>query len=187
MNTLERKHKLASISRDCFSWSVFHRDREDGDAQLLSHVMRLTDKSHGLKVLEIGTCRCVGSVILCDVADLVYTLDVASYPEQQKVLDAFQCGPRVVRLVGPASLTRPLIAHMRFDVVFVDADHSHESTVKDFEFALTVSDAVIVHDNCEHNKGVMSAVAELQERHPGDWHFEGVFATYKKPIERINT
>ena len=144
--------------------------------------MRLTGKSHGLKVLEIGTCRCVGSTILCDVADVVYSVDVVTYPEQQKVLDAFQCGPRVVRLVGPASLTRPLIANMRFDVVFVDADHSHENTVKDFEYALTVSDAVIVHDHCEHNGGVLSAVAELQERHAGEWYFEGVFAAYKKTV-----
>lgn len=180
MNTSERKRILAGISRDCFSWSVFHRDRADGDAQLLSHVMRLTDRSHGLKVLEIGTCRCVGSVILCDVADLVYTLDVVSYPEQQKVLDAFQCGPRVVRLVGPASLTRTLVEGMRFDVVFVDADHSYENTVKDFEFALRVSDRVIVHDHCEHNRAVLAAVCDLQKTHPGDWHFEGVFATYQK-------
>lgn len=114
-----------------------------------------------MTILEIGTCRSLTSCLMAQVG-VVYTLDVAHYPETKAILENAPAGTRS-RIVhvnsGDAERGRALLARMRFDAVFIDGCHRYEAVVKDIEFAAPLSDALIFHDyDDRHSENVVLAV-----------------------------
>jgi hypothetical protein len=119
----------------------------------------------------------VGAALLAQHGT-VYTLDVHSYDDAQKIVSVFQSQERIVRLAGPQALTRPLLAGMRFDCAFLDGEHDYAPVLADFAFLRGITDRVIFHDFDKHFAGCYRAINELKDRIPGEWYTKANFAAW---------
>ena len=167
---------LTSLAGTTRNWAAADRD-SDGNLMLSKLVNRWFAGRDDLRIVEIGTCRCVGASLLAQHGT-VYTLDPFSYDEAQKVLSAFNASSRVVRLAGPQELTRPLLAGMRFDFAFLDGQHDYAPVLQDFAYLQGLTDRVIFHDFDKHFAGCYRAICELRDKTPGDWYTEANFAAW---------
>ena len=157
--------------------SIYQRTPLVADSYLLEAVEWCRGNRKDLNILEVGTCRGVSTAILAQ-RGRVLTLDVdarAGTGEAIKVLDV---GERVVRIVGPPSLVRPLVRGP-FDLAFIDATHNYENVMRDFAFALLHTNCIIFHDYCGDHPGVIAAVDEIHRHHDGDLMLFDCFAALR--------
>lgn len=97
-------------------------------------------------VLEIGTFAGLSAVWLCQVSDKVITVDTEVHPLVEKVLADMGVADKVHRIVVPSNEEKvKAIAPLRFDMAFIDGDHTREGVVLDFDLVKRCG-AVLFHD-----------------------------------------
>jgi len=96
--------------------------------------------------LEIGTMHGLTAGILAEFADRVVTIDVVDRPIADVILDAMGVRNRVARIVVKDDSEKALvIALLKFDLAFIDADHSRLAVAQDFSLVRKCG-RVLFHD-----------------------------------------
>jgi len=170
------ENTLTSLAGTTRNWAAVDRDA-DGNLMLSKMVNRWFAGRDDLRILEIGTCRCIGASLLAQHGT-IYTLDVFAYDDAQKVLNAFGTQARVLRLAGPQEMARQLLVGKRFDCAFLDGEHDYAPVMRDFAYLQSLTDRVIFHDYDKHFAGCYRAINELKDRVSGDWYTEANFAAW---------
>ena len=172
---MTRLERISKLGPQAATWSIFQLD-PGADAVLLGYLDRWFPGRDALRILEIGTCRGVSACILAE-RGFVTTLDVATFPETQAIIDLLGPRARIMRLVGPAHLTRPLLRGWQFDFAFIDSMHEYESVMEDFAFCTLHTRRILLHDYCAHHLGCVKAVDELRSAvKNATWETGGNFA-----------
>ena len=167
---------LSGISHAVQDWAAIDRD-DNGRLVLEVLAERWHPKGGNARILEVGTCRCIGASILAQFGT-VYTVDALQYDGTQAVLKAFGADDKVVRIAGPQAQARALVAGMRFDFAFLDAWHDYQPVLDDFAFLQTVTSRIIFHDYQPLFEGAMKAMDEIKSNVGGEWHYAGKFAAW---------
>lgn len=128
----------------------------------------------GRRVLEVGTFRGFGAVLMAQAGAEVWAVDWHrgdSDLGERDTLCAWWTNVRrhhvedqVVGLVGRSERVLPLLREQSFDMAFVDAHHAYESVLRDVALTLPLLAAGAVlacHDYCATWPGVVRAVDEL--------------------------
>ena len=157
--------------------SIYQRTPLVADSYLLEAVEWCRGNRKDLNILEVGTCRGVSTAILAQ-RGRVLSLDVDARAGTGEAIKALAVGDRVVRIVGPPSLVRPLVRGP-FDLAFIDATHNYENVMRDFAFALLHTSCIIFHDYCADHPGVIAAVDEIHRTHGGDLTLFDCFAALR--------
>jgi len=157
--------------------SIYQRTPLVADSYLLEAVEWCQGNRTDLNILEVGTCRGVSTAILAQ-RGRVLTLDVDARAGTGEAIKALDVGERVVRIVGPPSLVRPLVRGP-FDLAFIDATHNYENVMRDFAFALLHTSCIIFHDYCGDHPGVIAAVDEIHHKHGGEMMLFDCFAALR--------
>jgi len=157
--------------------SIYQRTPLDADVFLLDAVDWLCGTGKDLNILEVGTCRGVSSAILA-TRGRVLTIDIDARAGTGEAIKALDVGDRVVRMVGPQSLVRPLVRGA-FDMCFIDATHNYENVMRDFAFALLHTHHILFHDYCGDHPGVIAAVDEIHHKHGGEMMLFDCFAALR--------
>ncbi len=169
--------KIKRLRKDIKDWGAVDF-MPDGVTPVLTHLVeRWFPGRTDLRILEIGTCRCVGASILAQHGT-VYTVDVNTYDGRQPVLDTFGTKHKVVQVVGPPSLARALLQNMTFDLAFIDAEHKFAPVMDDFAFVMPLTRRVIWHDYQPSFPGVVEACDTIQKTVGGDWYHVKKFAAW---------
>ena len=116
-------------------------------------LMRRGYPGHGA-IVEVGTFWGVSTVLLCDYAEHVITLDPAKRPQKYDIWKHFGVADKIEYRKGGVELLTP---DEEYTMAFVDGDHSRESVERDFE-AVRGCGRVLFHDYCDTFKGVRDAV-----------------------------
>mgnify|MGYP000887945212 FL=1 len=157
--------------------SIYQRTPLIADTFLLDAVTWCCGERKDLNILEVGTCRGVSTAILAQ-RGRVLSLDVDARAGTGKAIKALDVGERVVRVVGPPSLVRPLVRGP-FDLAFIDATHNYENVMRDFAFALLHTNCIIFHDYCGDRPGVIAAVDEIHRKQGGELMLFDCFAALR--------
>lgn len=157
--------------------SIYQRTPNNADTFLLEAVEWCYGQRKDLNILEVGTCRGVSTAILAQ-RGRVLTLDIDARAGTGEAIKALDVGDRIVRVVGPPSLVRPLVRGP-FDLAFIDATHNYENVMRDFAFALLHTNCIIFHDYCGDHPGVIAAVDEIHRHHGGDLKLFDCFAALR--------
>ena len=157
--------------------SIYQRTPLVADSYLLEAVEWCQGNRTDLNILEVGTCRGVSTAILAQ-RGRVLSLDVDARAGTGEAIKALDVGDRVVRVVGPPSLVRPLVRGP-FDLAFIDATHNYENVMRDFAFTLLHANCIIFHDYCGDHPGVIAAVDEIHRQHGGDLKLFDCFAALR--------
>ena len=157
--------------------SIYQRTPLNADTFLLDAVTWCCGDRKDLEILEVGTCRGVSSAILAQRGNVV-TLDKSPRDGCGDALKALDVAGKVVRVLGPPELARPLVRG-KFDVCFIDATHNYENVMRDFAFALLHTNCIIFHDYCADHPGVIAAVDEIHRTHGGDLTLFDCFAALR--------
>jgi len=175
MNDLARKIK--GMKKEVKDWGAVDF-MEDGETPVLTHLLtRWFGDRTDLRILEIGTCRCVGASIMAHHG-MVYTIDVNAYDNRAAVLDTFRTKRSVVQIVGPEAEARELVKGMEFDAAFIDGEHKFDPCMRDFAFASSLTKRVMFHDYQPSFPGVVAACDKLKEDVGGDWYYCKKFAAW---------
>ena len=108
---------------------------------------------HPTNILEVGTYTGYATLCLAEGLAENGTIDTLDIEEelvdfQRKYFDKSPWGSQITQHLGEATTIIPTI-NIKFDLVFIDGDHSYEGAKKDWEHALKIShkETVIVIDN----------------------------------------
>ena len=171
---------LLRIHPEAQKWSIFEYNPNDGDVVLGRLVERWFPDRRDLRILEVGSCRCVSASLLADYGHVV-TLDMWAYPHSDAVLDALKNREKIVRVLGPPELVRPLI-HGPFDMAFIDAHHDYENIMRDTAFVVRRTNRILYHDyDPKAFPGVVKALDELSALTGCPIFHDGVFAALEFP------
>lgn len=97
-------------------------------------------------ILEIGTGKGVGTIMLSRLADRVLTIDIGPYPLRQQIWDWDKAHNITQVLVTDDTHKSTLVADwLKFDMALIDADHSERGCKLDFDLVKACG-AVLVHD-----------------------------------------
>lgn len=94
-------------------------------------------------MVEIGTCKGVSTAFFAEIVGEIYTFDIKTYAEQQKMLNPYT-NIYLYRVPGREDI-RKLLKHIKFDFAFIDAVHDYENVSKDFELVRRCG-KVLFHD-----------------------------------------
>jgi len=177
MNKPTRTYTRLAAANVKLASSIYQRTPLIADTFLLDAVTWCCGERKDLNILEVGTCRGVSTAILAQ-RGRVLSLDVDARAGTGKAIKALDVGERVVRVVGPPSLVRPLVRGP-FDLAFIDATHNYENVMRDFAFALLHTNCIIFHDYCGDHPGVIAAVDEIHHKHGGEMMLFDCFAALR--------
>lgn len=173
----ELSRKIKSLPKDIKDWGAVDF-MPDAVTPVLTHLLtRWFGDRTDLRILEIGTCRCVGASIMAKHGT-VYTIDVNSYDGRATVLDRFGTKRRIVQIVGPEAQARELVKGMTFDAAFIDGEHKYDPVMRDFAFASSLTRRVMFHDYQPSFPGVVEACDTIQKTVGGDWYHVKKFAAW---------
>ncbi len=119
-----------------------------------AETVRLRELARGADVLEIGAAYGYSTVVLAQVARAVTSIDPhvthRSYETLRTNLAAYGIVPSDVEILREPSLTAlPKLVNRRYDLIFIDGDHTAAGVRFDLEYALkllTPGGAVALHD-----------------------------------------
>ncbi len=123
------------------------------------------------RILEVGTSCGVGGLMLLDGASafgrqaLLTTIDITRHDGFDVNLAQFaHLKERIERVVGPSDTVLPALTRecRRFDLVFLDGDHSPEQAARDWQNLQTLSDMYILHDT-DQMPGCRELVAGIRK------------------------
>lgn len=123
------------------------------------------------RILEVGTSCGVGGLMLLDGASAfrrtsrLTTIDITRQDAFESNLAQFpHLKDRIERIVGPSDTVLPALARDqgRFDLVFLDGDHSPEQVARDWRNLQPLSDLYILHDT-DQMPGCRDLVANARE------------------------
>lgn len=153
----------------------------------------------GKVVLEVGTYRGFGAVLMAQAGARVYAVDWHRGDKDLGERDTLcswwtnirrhHVEDRVIGLVGRSMDVLPMLRDGMFDLAFIDAYHEQLAVELDIGFTLPLMrpDGVLAfHDYCETWPGVIAAVDELRERHPCDFALVDSLATLRIKNIRSN-
>lgn len=133
----------------------------------------LTRLAAGKRVLEIGSYCGLSTVCLARSAESVVAVDYfdgRGTPSPRNTRPEFDRNLTRYGVADKVRVEHPSWLHGgpddRFNLVFIDGDHSAESVIHDVDAAMSVladGGVLVFHDFCREHPGVMEAVHELQE------------------------
>jgi hypothetical protein len=124
------------------------------------------------RILEVGTSCGVGGLMLLDGASSfsrqarLTTIDVASHDAFESNLEHFtHLKQRIERIVAPSDTALATLARKRrrFDLVFLDGDHSEEQVARDWQSIEPLANTYILHDT-DQMPGCRELVARIRQR-----------------------
>lgn len=145
----------------------------------------------GKRVLEVGTFKGQGAVLMAQAGGEVWSVDWhrgdASLGPRDTLcawwtnIRRHQVADQVVGLVGRSATVLPLLRPESFDLAFVDADHEEEAVSVDIMLTLPLvrpGGLLVFHDYSATFPGVVAAVDRLRGAH--DCRFRGSLAILTK-------
>lgn len=110
---------------------------------------RLAELAHGKLVLEVGSEYGRSTIALASTAHRVHAVDwhrgdgmsgwKDSLPEFLENLSKYKVRDKVTVHLGTWQEVAPVMGAYRFDLAFIDGDHSEEAVKRDFELAVRVT------------------------------------------------
>lgn len=135
----------------------------------------LAGAAEGRRVLEVGTYKGFGAVLMAQAGAEVWAVDWHRGDEDLGPRDTLcawwtnvrrhQVEDRVVGLVGRSEVVLPLLREQSFGMAFVDAFHAYEAVAADIRLVLPLirrPGLVVFHDYSTVWPGVRRAVDELR-------------------------
>jgi len=107
------------------------------------------------RILEVGTSCGVGGLMLLDGASAfgrtarLTTIDITRHDAFERNLAQFpHLRERIERIVAPSDQALPelIAAGRKFDLVFLDGDHSAAQAQRDWEHVQNLADRFVLHD-----------------------------------------
>lgn len=145
----------------------------------------------GKRVLEVGTFKGLGAVLMARAGAEVWAVDwhrgdAALGPQDTLCawwtnIRRHQVADQVVGLVGRSATVLPLLRPESFDLAFVDGDHEEEAVSLDIMLTLPLvrsGGQLVFHDYSDAWPGVVAAVDRLRGAH--DCRFRGSLAILTK-------
>ncbi|MHC4697373.1 MAG: O-methyltransferase [Planctomycetota bacterium] len=123
------------------------------------------------RILEVGTSCGVGGLMLLDGASAfgrracLTTIDIKRQEAFESNVAQFpHLKDRIERIVGTSDTVLPALARDqgRFDLVFLDGDHSPEQVARDWRNVQPLSDMYVLHDT-DQMPGCRDLVAEVRK------------------------
>ena len=130
----------------------------------------------GRRVLEIGTYKGFGAVLMAQAGATVWAVDWHRGDGDLGATDTL-CGwwtnvrrhqveDRVIGLVGRAETVLPMLRRHQWDMAFIDGYHEYEAVRRDIALAVPLvrrrGGLLVFHDYCHVWPGVVRAVDEMR-------------------------
>jgi predicted O-methyltransferase YrrM len=117
-------------------------------------------------VLELGAYKGRSTTALAEnVRGHVVTVDLNVQPDLRKNLQDLVAANRVRIIEAPSSRVLEVVGSEKFDMIFIDTDHTYETTKLEIELCLQLlkPDGLLCGHDCRHPHypGVEKAVLEL--------------------------
>lgn len=125
-------------------------------------------------ILEVGAYKGWSTVVLASTRGLVHVVDWFKGDEFMGTVDVvhdyfntlkeFQVDGDVITHVGDKTKILPTLPNKFFNMIFLDANHSYESTMSDLIFSLDLirpNGIIALHDWGNSNFGVTEAVMDF--------------------------